>query len=165
MSDHVTLSNQVGKPALLEEFGRPSGSDRTTYYQQWLNMVCSGHSNWNFWILSARQTDSRGNFTGLYPDYDGFTIYYHDASGNVTSDGAMMATEASRFTSGQCSGSSSTPTPTATPTKAPTSTPTTTPTSTPTATPTATPTSTGGAACKVHYAISNQWSEASSSAL
>jgi hypothetical protein len=31
------------------------------------------------------------------PNYNSFTIYYHDASGNVTSDGAMMATEASRF--------------------------------------------------------------------
>ena len=151
ISDHAALSSQVGKPALLEEFGLPSGSDRTTYYQQWLNTVCSAHGYWSFWILSARQTDSSGNFTGLYPDYDGFTIYYHDASGNVTTDGAMMATEASRFTGGQCSGSSSTPTSTATPTKTPTS------TVTPTSTPTATPTSTGGTGCKVHYAITNQW--------
>jgi mannan endo-1,4-beta-mannosidase len=109
ISDHIALSNQVGKPALLEEFGLPSGSDRATFYQQWLNTVCSAHSNWSFWILSARQMDLNGNFAGLYPDYDGFTIYYHDANGNVTSDGAMMSTEASRFTSGQCSGSSSTP--------------------------------------------------------
>ncbi len=143
ISDHIALSNQVGKPALLEEFGLPSGTDRTTYYQQWLNTVCSGKGYWSFWILSARQTDSNGNFTGLYPDYDGFTIYYVDANGVVTSDGAMMATEASRFTSGQCSGSSSTPTPPSTPTA--------------TSTPTSTPTSAPGTSCSVHYAITSQW--------
>ncbi|HVU68337.1 MAG TPA: cellulose binding domain-containing protein [Ktedonobacteraceae bacterium] len=163
ISNHAALSAQLNKPALLEEFGLPAGSDRTTYYQQWLNTVCSNHGYWSYWILSARQTDSNGNFTGLYPDYDGFTVYYHDANGNVTTDGAAMATQAARFTSGQCSGTPPTPTPTptrtatSTPTATPTHAPTSTPTSTPTHTPTATPTSTGGSSCKVSYTITNQW--------
>jgi mannan endo-1,4-beta-mannosidase len=107
INDHVALGNKVHKPAVLEEFGIFNTATDTTsrgiYYQQWLDSVCTNHSNWQYWILSARQFDySTGTLGGLYPDYDGFTVYYHDASGNVTPDGAAMSAQAQRTTSGQC---------------------------------------------------------------
>ncbi|HET8843327.1 MAG TPA: cellulose binding domain-containing protein, partial [Ktedonobacteraceae bacterium] len=65
---------------------------------------------------------------------------------SATASGASLNVDYVRvFTS---SGVASTPTATATPARTPTSTPTLTPTST---------TGTGGTACSVHYAITNQW--------
>jgi Cellulose binding domain/Cellulase (glycosyl hydrolase family 5) len=120
IQNHILLANSVGKPAVMEEFGITASdqANRDVYYPQWLNQICGQFSNWQFWILSARSVDSNGNLAGLYQDYDGYTIYYHDASGNVTTEGSMMANIAAKFNSGQCTG-----VPTPTPTLIPTTTP------------------------------------------
>jgi mannan endo-1,4-beta-mannosidase len=106
INDHTELGNKVHKPSLLEEFGLKdpiTGDTRQQDYTQWLNALCTGHSNWTFWILSARDMDwSTGGLGGLYPDYDGFTIWYHDLDNKVTPDGAFMSAQAQRFIGGKC---------------------------------------------------------------
>ncbi len=158
ISDHTAASAAANKPSVMEEFGiidssnNPDGAQtaRNTGYDTWINQVCAGHGNWAYWMLAARQTsssDPNGAFTGLYPDYDQFTVYYRDLAGTITPSGQKMAQRAATFTGGGCS---LTPTATWTPSITPGG-PTLTPTKTftPTFTPTNTATPVTGGALSV----------------
>ncbi len=65
---HVT----VGKPYYLGEFGYPDHTARNQIYQDWYNTLYAYNADGAmFWLLSGHQDDG-----SLYPDYDGFTVYY-----------------------------------------------------------------------------------------
>jgi mannan endo-1,4-beta-mannosidase len=70
---------RLGKPVYCGEYSFRDKSRRDGIYQRWhrqferLNMDGS-----LFWILSGRQDDGT-----LYPDYDGFTVYYPESQSTV----------------------------------------------------------------------------------
>ncbi len=117
ITEHLTAGTQAGKPVILEEFGAKDQTNRSSIYQKWLDTVCKNQgAGDNVWMLAAKQDD--GN---LYPDYDGFTIYFPSAIATV------ITTHANRMISSQCL-ATPTPIPTTKPTPAPTPVPTPTPT-------------------------------------
>jgi len=89
--DHIDDSTDLlGKPVILEEFGRGRPVEtRDVYYQGWYDEIylaaqageAAGGSN--FWIL----------YHDDYEDYDGFGVYYPED----TSTCAIIAAEAARM--------------------------------------------------------------------
>jgi mannan endo-1,4-beta-mannosidase len=68
---HNRIGQQVGKPAVLGEFGWQDKATRNAVYRDWTRAVDrSGGAGALYWLLSDVQTDG-----SLYPDYDGFTVY------------------------------------------------------------------------------------------
>jgi len=68
---HNTAARQIGKPAMLGEFGWKDKATRNPVYQDWLDTFTrTGGNGFLYWILSGSQDDGT-----LYPDYDGFTVY------------------------------------------------------------------------------------------
>ena len=71
IKSHFKAAKQIGKPAMLGEFGLQDKSLRNPNYKLWLDTVFeSGGAGALYWILSGIQDDGT-----LYPDYDGFTVY------------------------------------------------------------------------------------------
>ncbi len=71
IKDHSRIAKQVGKPAILGEFGLQDKATRNPVYKEWTDaVVSSGGAGAAYWILSDVQADGT-----LYPDYDGFTVY------------------------------------------------------------------------------------------
>lgn len=67
---HAADAKRLGKPVMLGEFGLLDKSTRNPDYKRWTDAVLrSGMSGALYWILSGKEGD------GLYPDYDGFTVY------------------------------------------------------------------------------------------
>jgi mannan endo-1,4-beta-mannosidase len=70
---HVRDAHEiVGKPAYMGEFGWQGKSTRDQVFTDWyhkIDMVDADGAM--FWLLSGHQDDGT-----LYPDYDGFTVYY-----------------------------------------------------------------------------------------
>ena len=63
---------QLNKPAFCGEFGLRDRSQRDRVYKDWYGILNEKNADGAlFWILSGRQDDG-----SLYPDYDGFTVYY-----------------------------------------------------------------------------------------
>jgi len=91
--DHIDDSTDLlGKPVILEEFGRPSPiGTRDTFYQGWYDEVYSAAlagdaaGGSNFWIL----------YHDDYEDYDGFGVYYPED----TTTCAIIAAEAAKMNS------------------------------------------------------------------
>jgi len=91
--DHIDDSTDLlGKPVILEEFGRPRPiGTRDTFYQGWYDEVYSAAQagdaagGSNFWIL----------YHDDYEDYDGFGVYYPDD----TTTCAIIAAEAAKMNS------------------------------------------------------------------
>lgn len=84
--DHVAAAQRAGKPTVLEEYGVPvkrddktgkvtSGYDRRRVaYSNWNNLLLqSGGNAAMFWMLAGADPDNAS--TGLYPDYDHFSVY------------------------------------------------------------------------------------------
>jgi mannan endo-1,4-beta-mannosidase len=91
--DHIDDSTDLlGKPVILEEFGRPRPTGtRDTFYQGWYDEVYSAAQagdaagGSNFWIL----------YHDDYEDYDGFGVYYPED----TTTCAIIAAEAAKMNS------------------------------------------------------------------
>ena len=89
--NHIDDSTELlGKPVILEEFGRPLPIEtRNTFYQGWYDEIYSAAQaggaagGSNFWIL----------YHDDYPDYDGFGVY----SPEDTSTCNIIATEAAKM--------------------------------------------------------------------
>jgi mannan endo-1,4-beta-mannosidase len=120
IKDHIAAAQAIGKPSVLEEFGYQNKATRDSVYQAWINTVDQNNGNgWMFWILSGVQDNG-----ALYPDYDGFTVYYPSTTATLLANAAQQMKQ-----KGQ---TGPTPTPTKTPTTGPTPTPPPNPTPTPT---------------------------------
>ena len=71
IKSHFKAAREIGKPAMLGEFGLQDKSLRNPDYKLWLDTVFrSGGAGALYWILSGIQDDGTP-----YPDYDGFTVY------------------------------------------------------------------------------------------
>lgn len=69
----------LGKPIFCGEMGRRDRGTRDAKYSSWYNEFARlGVDGANFWLLSGHQDDGT-----LYPDYDGFTVYYPESSSTV----------------------------------------------------------------------------------
>ena len=72
ISDHALASQDLGKPMILEEFGKyrtSSFGTRDEWYQAYYDTVAANTDvigGSNFWIL----------YHDTYTDYDGFGVYY-----------------------------------------------------------------------------------------
>lgn len=80
LQSHILRSHQIlKKPVYAGEFGLRDRSQRDSVYQRWYQefdrLSTDGAM---FWLLSSRQDDG-----SLYPDYDGFTVYYPDSQGTI----------------------------------------------------------------------------------
>ena len=127
IEDHIDAAKAIGKPTILEEFGIHDKSTRDGIYQTWIDTVYQQDGGgWMFWILSGIQDGG-----GLYPDYDGFTVYY-------PSDTATLLANAAQQMKQKNAG-------------APTSTPAPPTATTPPTTPTLPPTPVPGTSLKVQY--------------
>lgn len=68
--------NQLGKPVFCGEFGFRDKSRRKEVFSRWYQTFKEEHVDGAaFWILSSRQMDG-----SLYPDYDGFTVWYPEST-------------------------------------------------------------------------------------
>lgn len=74
---HIRVArNELKKPIYCGEFGIKDQSLRPEIYRSWYQTFKSnGIDGSLFWILSGKRDDG-----SLYPDYDGFTIYYPESS-------------------------------------------------------------------------------------
>jgi len=69
----------IRKPVYLGEFGIRDKNKRDAVYNSWYTeSIARGIDGILFWILSGRQDDG-----SLYPDYDGFTVYYPEDASTV----------------------------------------------------------------------------------
>ncbi len=84
--DHVAAAQKAGKPTVLEEYGVAVKRDdrtgkvsggyerRRVAYTNWNNLMLKGGGNASmFWTLVG--IDPSNTNTGLYPDYDHFSVY------------------------------------------------------------------------------------------
>ncbi len=70
--------NDIKKPVYCGEFGLRNKASRESTYRAWYQKLQSLQVDGSlFWILSGKQDDG-----SLYPDYDGFTLYYPE-SGSI----------------------------------------------------------------------------------
>jgi mannan endo-1,4-beta-mannosidase len=73
--EHVKIAREMGKPIFLGEFGIDK-QQRRSVYQEWYQILKEEKvEGVAFWLLSSEQDDG-----SLYPDYDGFTVYYPESS-------------------------------------------------------------------------------------
>lgn len=74
--EHAKIARDLGKPVVLGEFGLKDKQRRRFVYQEWYQTMREEDIDGAaFWLLSSRQDDG-----SLYPDYDGFTVYYPESS-------------------------------------------------------------------------------------
>lgn len=84
IKDHITATDVIGKPTILEEFGFQNKTTRDGVYQTWTQTVrTGGGAGWNFWLLSSMLENGQP-----YGDYDGFTVY------QPSSTATLLANEA-----------------------------------------------------------------------
>lgn len=83
---HGEDAASANKPLIAEEFGWKERDERTDVYNEWFD-IFEGNTyegvefaGTNYWMLASMTGEGT-----LYPDYDGYTVYYEgDASGNPT---------------------------------------------------------------------------------
>ncbi len=90
IDDHVRVARELGKPTVLEEYGSRVARDTLGRVTHGLEARLANYASWNdrilyrggnaamFWILAG--ADSAG---GLYQDYDHFSVYAGDPTGDL----------------------------------------------------------------------------------
>jgi mannan endo-1,4-beta-mannosidase len=90
IDDHLSLARELGKPTILEEYGLQVTRDALGRVSEGLEARLASYASWNerllahggnaamFWMLAGRDGDG-----APYPDYDHFTVYAGDASGEL----------------------------------------------------------------------------------
>lgn len=98
IKSHQRVARDLGKPTVLEEYGVKVKRDeqgnvvggldtRLPLYARWNELMLKGGGNGSmFWILSGIEANG-----GVYKDYDHYTVYKGDESGN------LLSTYAKRF--------------------------------------------------------------------
>ena len=81
LADHSRIAREkLNKPIFIGEFGLKASDSRPDVYRKWYDIMNRGDVNGAlFWVLGGRQYGDPRNEGTLYPDYDGFTIYYPDS--------------------------------------------------------------------------------------
>lgn len=89
---HGEDAKAANKPVILEEFGWKDRSTRSQIYTDWFKALEGetypgiNYAGTNYWMLASIMEDGK-----LYPDYDGYTVYYRgDSQGNPTQDTAQL---------------------------------------------------------------------------
>lgn len=85
---HGEDAASANMPLIAEEFGWKEKDERTDVYNEWFD-IFEGKTydgvefaGTNYWMLASMTGDGT-----LYPDYDGYTVYYEsDANGNPTQE-------------------------------------------------------------------------------
>jgi mannan endo-1,4-beta-mannosidase len=92
IDDHLNVARELGKPTVLEEYGRKVTRDALGRESEGLEARLSSYASWNerllahggvaamFWMLAGRDP-----YGAPYPDYDQFTLYPQDASARLLS--------------------------------------------------------------------------------
>jgi mannan endo-1,4-beta-mannosidase len=94
IKNHIKDGIQIGKPVVLGEYGMKSNKD--SIYQTWHNAVLAMNgAGANFWMLAGVKDDGT-----MYPDYDGFTVYYPSATATVITNFANSMN--AKTTAGAC---------------------------------------------------------------
>lgn len=80
LNERLDIAKQViKKPVYLGEFGIKDKGRRDASYDSWYSDIISKDADGIlFWILSGKQDDG-----SLYPDYDGFTVYYPENTNTI----------------------------------------------------------------------------------
>ncbi|HYQ17834.1 MAG TPA: cellulase family glycosylhydrolase [Polyangiaceae bacterium] len=77
--EHVELARRLGKPTILEEYGLRAAASRAGAYQRWNDLLLAHGSNASLaWMLAGA-----GEHGQRYPDFDRFTFYRDDATGEL----------------------------------------------------------------------------------
>jgi endo-1,4-beta-mannosidase len=90
IDDHLSVARELGKPTVLEEYGLKVTRDALGRVSEGLEARLASYAGWNervlahggnaamFWMLAGRDPNGVP-----YPDYDHFTVYTGDASGEL----------------------------------------------------------------------------------
>ena len=93
ITDHAQISQQIGKPMVLGEFGWQNRSTRDAVFGAWLHTIekLNVAQRHVYWMLAGSEVQSSSNGTAIvpYPDYDGFTVYW-DASSATHSTALLI---------------------------------------------------------------------------
>jgi mannan endo-1,4-beta-mannosidase len=74
--DHINIARSMGKPVFFGEFGLKDKQRRQRVFQDWYQILREEKvEGAAFWLLAGKQDDG-----SLYPDYDGFSVYYPESS-------------------------------------------------------------------------------------
>ena len=78
LKEHIRIAHEeLGKPVFLGEFAIKDKAARPEVYRKWYEIMDQGDINGALlWLLSGKQYGDPKNEGTLYPDYDGYTIYY-----------------------------------------------------------------------------------------
>jgi len=90
---HLEVAKEVGKPAILEEYGLTVGAsvDRNYVYAMWNDAIYkSGGTASMFWLLTGIDTGSGADKDGLYPDYDGYRVVEGSDTADLLSEYARL---------------------------------------------------------------------------
>lgn len=74
IAEHIQAGKSAGKPVLIEEFGvksNPGQPSRDATFRPWLDEVLESEAGGALLWMIAGANDGGG----LYPDYDGYTVY------------------------------------------------------------------------------------------
>lgn len=104
--DHERVARRLGKPTILEEYGVKVTRNEQAIITKGLESRLETYRRWNelslkrggnatmFWMLGGRDTLYPAP-TGMYNDYDGYTVYRGDESATLLAEMARkFATEA-----------------------------------------------------------------------
>jgi mannan endo-1,4-beta-mannosidase len=97
ISEHLRVARELGKPALLEEYGvkveRAGGTtgevtwglpERDSAYRSWNEaLLRAGGSGALAWMLAGADETRDGEPAARYPDYDHYAFYRDDATGRL----------------------------------------------------------------------------------
>ena len=79
--EHAEDAVDANKPVIMEEFGWADKSTRAAKYEDWFS-IFEGvkyegieFAGTNYWMIASEMDDNK-----LYPDYDGYTVYYRGSS-------------------------------------------------------------------------------------
>lgn len=96
-TEHAESAAAANKPWIIEEFGWADKETRTEKYEDWFSIFEGTKydgvetAGTNYWMIASTMDDGK-----LYPDYDGYTVYYQDSAGDVnaaTRDAVMAHAE------------------------------------------------------------------------
>lgn len=84
--EHMQGAIDVNKPVIIEEFGWAEKDTRADKYEDWFSIFEGVKydglevAGTNYWMIASEMDDNK-----LYPDYDGYTVYYRGEAGGANS--------------------------------------------------------------------------------
>jgi mannan endo-1,4-beta-mannosidase len=87
--EHIEAGVRAGKPVLIEEYGEKSREERDRVFDVWWRAIEGAQGAGGLLWMIAGEADGGG----LYPDYDGYTVYAAEEIPAVTRRAKIVATE------------------------------------------------------------------------